>query len=67
MVEKARNRMRIRLANYMMAATLIACIFVSISGKRARDRGESVVQMNLDWHKQIKEESEKEKSSATSS
>ncbi|KAK9695596.1 Protein of unknown function (DUF1075) [Popillia japonica] len=60
-VEKARNRMRIRIANIMMAATLVACILVSMSGKRARDRGESLLQQNLDWHKAVKEEAEKEK------
>lgn len=63
-VEKARNRMRIRIANYMMAGTLIACILISISGRRARDRGESLTQQNLDWHKQLREDAAKEKAEA---
>ncbi|GJQ68990.1 hypothetical protein Trydic_g6168 [Trypoxylus dichotomus] len=63
-VEKARNRMRIRIANLMMAATLIACILVSISGKRAHERGESLVQKNIDWHKSMKEEADRKKAEA---
>lgn len=59
-VDRARNRMRIRLANIMMAVTLIACLFVSISGKRAHERGESLQQKTIDWHKQLQEE-QKEK------
>lgn len=58
-VERARNRMRIRIANIMMITTLIACLLVSISGRNARDRGESVTKANLEWHRLEKEEKEK--------
>lgn len=40
----------------MMALTAVACVVMAISGKRAAERGESVQKMNLDWHKEIKEQ-----------
>lgn len=58
-VERARNRMRIRIANYMMLATAIGCIAMVYSGKQAAKRGESVQKQNLEWHKQIKEADQK--------
>ncbi|KAF2885519.1 hypothetical protein ILUMI_20669 [Ignelater luminosus] len=57
-VERARSKMRIRVANYMMALTLVGCVFMIYSGKKARDRGESVQKYNLDWHKKYNEEKE---------
>lgn len=56
-MEKARNKARIKLANYMMAATVLACLGMVISGKRAAERGETISKMNLDWHKEINKES----------
>jgi len=56
MVEKARNRMRIRVANLMMVITLVACLAVSISGKRAHDRGESIQKENEAWHNSFKDQ-----------
>nr|BAN21446.1 conserved hypothetical protein [Riptortus pedestris] len=52
-IEKARNKIRIKVANWMILASFVACIFVSISGKRALERGESVTKMNEDWHKEM--------------
>ncbi|XP_065342519.1 UPF0389 protein GA21628 isoform X1 [Cloeon dipterum] len=54
-IEKARNKARIRIANFMMVATIIGCIVCIISGKHAASRGESVHKMNLDWHRQYNE------------
>lgn len=51
-VEKVRSKMRIRVANWMMVLTLVGCVAMVYSGKKARERGESVHQYNLDWHKQ---------------
>ncbi|XP_044726681.1 UPF0389 protein CG9231 [Chrysoperla carnea] len=64
-MERARNRARIRIANYMMAATAIACIAMAISGKRAAERGESVQKMNLDWHKEMNDQYKKDQAAAT--
>ncbi|CAH1406893.1 unnamed protein product [Nezara viridula] len=52
-MEKARNKARIKLANYMMAATVVACIGMVISGKRAAEKGETIAKMNIDWHKEV--------------
>ncbi|CAO1400816.1 unnamed protein product [Diamesa hyperborea] len=55
-MEKTRNRIRIRLANIMMALTALGCIFMIFSGKSAAERGETVQKMNLDWHKEYNEQ-----------
>lgn len=39
----------------MMVATVIGCIIMIISGKRAAQRGESVTKWNLDWHREYNE------------
>lgn len=59
-MEKARNRIRIRVANIMMALTAIACVFMIMSGKKAAERGESVQKENLDWHKEYNQKSTEE-------
>ncbi|KAJ3664960.1 hypothetical protein Zmor_000488 [Zophobas morio] len=58
-VERARNRMRIRIANYMMAATALACVVMVYFGKQAAQRGDSVAKQNLEWHRQVNEEAKK--------
>lgn len=55
-MEKSRNKIRIRLANVMMLLTAIGCIFMVWSGKKAAERGETVQKMNLDWHKEYNEQ-----------
>uniref|UniRef100_A0A182QDN9 Uncharacterized protein n=1 Tax=Anopheles farauti TaxID=69004 RepID=A0A182QDN9_9DIPT len=59
-MERVRNQVRIKIANYMMIATAIGCIVMVISGKKAQERGESVAQMNLDWHKEYNEKARAE-------
>lgn len=56
-MEKARNKIRIRTANIMMAITAVACLIMIWSGKQAAERGETVQKMNLDWHKEYNEQS----------
>nr|CAI5855954.1 unnamed protein product [Callosobruchus analis] len=57
-MERCRNRMRIKIANYMMAATAIGCFAMVFIGKRDAKRGETVTKQNLEWHKKINEESQ---------
>uniref|UniRef100_A0A182J8P1 Uncharacterized protein n=1 Tax=Anopheles atroparvus TaxID=41427 RepID=A0A182J8P1_ANOAO len=59
-MERVRNQVRIKVANYMMIATAIGCIIMVINGKKAQERGESVSQMNLDWHKEYNEKARAE-------
>lgn len=44
------------MCNYMIVATILGCIAMIYSGKQAAERGESVAQMNLDWHKKYNDE-----------
>lgn len=61
-MEKARNKIRIRLANCMMLFTALGCLIMIWSGKKAAERGESVQKMNLDWHKEYNEQRAAEES-----
>ncbi|CAG9771325.1 unnamed protein product [Ceutorhynchus assimilis] len=63
-MEKTRNRMRIRIANYMIVATILGCCAMIYLGKQDAKAGKSVTKMNLEWHRQIKEEDEKAKAAA---
>ncbi|KAK9507580.1 hypothetical protein O3M35_007406 [Rhynocoris fuscipes] len=62
-IDKAKNIVRIKISNYMILATIVACIIFAIRGRRAAERGETISKMNLDWHKKIKEDAEKENQS----
>lgn len=63
-MDRARNRFRIRIANIMMIITAIACIGMVVSGKDAAERGESVHKANLDWHAEYNERAAQEQLAA---
>lgn len=44
----------------MMALTLFGCILMIISGRKAAERGESVLKMNQEWHKEYNEKAQAE-------
>ncbi|CAH1724418.1 UPF0389 protein CG9231 [Aphis gossypii] len=52
---KVRSIVRIKVANYTMFFIILGCIAMIITGKRARDRGETIMQRNLDWHQKYSE------------
>lgn len=52
-MEKARNRMRIRVSNIMMVLTVLGCLTMVFAGKRAHDRGESIEKMGREWHERM--------------
>ena len=58
-MEKARNKMRIRVSNIMIVTTLVGCLIMVIIGKKKRDSGDSLQKRNLDWHKTYAEEENK--------
>ncbi|KAK4307061.1 hypothetical protein Pmani_021153 [Petrolisthes manimaculis] len=60
-LDRAQNKARIKINLMMVAATLLACLTMVYSGKRAQEAGESVVKMNEDWHKAINKEAEEAK------
>lgn len=55
-MERARNLMRIRIANIMMVLTLVGCLAMVWSGKKARERGETVEKQNILWHQRFEQE-----------
>lgn len=52
----------------MLVGTVISCIVMIFIGKRAAKRGESVIKMNADWHREYNvaadEKERKEKAGA---
>lgn len=50
-----RNKFRIRFSNFLMFLTAIGCITMIISGKNARERGESETKKNQEWHREHNE------------
>lgn len=53
-MERCRNKVRIKIANYMMAATALGCIFMIVLGKRAAAKGESLSEIGENYHKELK-------------
>lgn len=51
--------MRIKIANYMMAATAVGCVLMIYMGKRDAKKGITLSQQNREWHAQIKAEADK--------
>ncbi|XP_055700640.1 UPF0389 protein CG9231 isoform X2 [Phlebotomus papatasi] len=63
-MEKSRSKMRIRISNYMIIATLVGCIIMVYSGKQAAERGDTVAKMNMDWHADLKDQKKREDEAA---
>lgn len=55
-LERARNKARIKINLMMIGVTVLGCLAMIYSGKKAQAAGESVVKINQDWHKKINEE-----------
>lgn len=51
-LDRARDRFRVKVCIYMMFGTLVGCIIMIMSGKRAAQRGESVSRSNIEWHRE---------------
>lgn len=43
-----------------MLLVLVGCVAMIVSGKKARDRGETLTDRNLEWHKKYSEGKEEE-------
>lgn len=57
---KVRSVIRIKIANLTMLLVIVGCVAMVVTGKRARDRGETIMQRNLDWHQQFSDNKESE-------
>lgn len=51
-MEKARNIMRIRINLSIIVLCLVGALLAAQSGKRAAGRGESLLTINQNWHKE---------------
>ncbi|XP_064121088.1 UPF0389 protein CG9231-like [Macrobrachium nipponense] len=60
-MERARNKARIKINLMMCAATVVGCLLMVMSGKRAQREGQSLIKINQEWHRKNKEEAEAEK------
>lgn len=61
MIERSRSEARIKLSNILMVLTALASVGAIFAGKAAVKRGESVHQMNIDWHKKYEEDFKRKK------
>lgn len=61
-MERTRNKIRIKGANIMIALTVLGCIAMVYSGKKAAESGQSVEKYNLDWHKGYNDDKAKQPS-----
>nr|XP_032836553.1 protein FAM162A [Petromyzon marinus] len=64
MIEAARNKLRIRACYVMIGITVVGCLLMVISGKKAAKRNESLSGWNLDKKAQLKDEAQKESAEA---
>ncbi|XP_022065402.1 protein FAM162B [Acanthochromis polyacanthus] len=66
MIDAARNKIRVKAAYLMMAATIGACLVMVILGKRAARRNESLTAQNMEKKARWREEVQREKAAALS-
>lgn len=54
MLQTATSKARIRMANYMMLMTVLACIYVIMSGKKAvKEKQSQAIDEHDEWRRQI--------------
>ncbi|CAG9795052.1 unnamed protein product [Diatraea saccharalis] len=61
LIDRSQSEARIKLSNILIVLTALASFGAIMAGKAAAKRGESVHQMNLDWHKKYQEEYKEKK------
>lgn len=66
MIDAARNKIRVKAAYMMMAATIGACLLMVIMGKRAAGRHESLTAHNMEKKARWREELQRENAVALS-
>ncbi|XP_041823516.1 protein FAM162B [Melanotaenia boesemani] len=65
MIDAARNKLRVKAAYFMMAATIGACLLMVILGKRAAGRHESLTSHNMEKKARWREELQRDKDTVT--
>ncbi|KAI2649008.1 protein FAM162B-like [Labeo rohita] len=61
MIDAARNRVRVKACYVMMAMTILACLVMAVSGKKAASRNENLTTWNMEKKARWREEAQKEK------
>ncbi|XP_007983801.1 protein FAM162A isoform X1 [Chlorocebus sabaeus] len=56
MLDAAKNKMRVKICYLMIALTVIGCIAMIISGKKAAQRNETLTRLNLEKKARLREE-----------
>lgn len=64
MLDAARNRMRVKVAYGMMAATVVACIAMVILGKQGAKNHDSLTARNMEKKARWREEAQREREEA---
>ncbi|XP_065114223.1 protein FAM162B [Paramisgurnus dabryanus] len=64
MIDAARNRVRVKACYIMIGLTLIACLAMVISGKKAVSRHDNLTARNMEKKARWREEAKKEKEEA---
>uniref|UniRef100_A0A8C5MQG9 Protein FAM162A n=1 Tax=Leptobrachium leishanense TaxID=445787 RepID=A0A8C5MQG9_9ANUR len=59
-VDAAKSKVRVKFAGLMMLMTIVGCVVMVISGKRAAGRHESLASYNLEKKARLREEALKE-------
>lgn len=54
-IGRARDKWRVKMCIYMTIISVGICIVQVIRGKKAAQRGESVTNANMEWHRQYNE------------
>jgi hypothetical protein len=60
-LDTALNKVRIKVAIYMMIGTVLGAAVAIYSGKKAASRGDSLARRGEEYHSKLREEAAKEK------
>ncbi|XP_026056255.1 protein FAM162B isoform X1 [Carassius auratus] len=63
-IDAARNRVRVKACYVMMALTIMACVAMSVSGKKAAGRHDNLTSRNMEKKARWREEAQREKEEA---
>jgi hypothetical protein len=63
-LDTALNKVRVKIAIYMMIATALMAGAAVYSGKKAAQRGDSLAVRGVEYHKQLHEQAAKEREAA---
>lgn len=60
-ISNARSKLRVKVAMGMVLATIVGCIVMVVSGKKAAREEKTILQLSMEKKAKLKEEGEREK------